>query len=50
MMYQMQGNSPGWVGKVNGVLQEMQTVVWMIEAVDIDGKVYNKQGTTVLMR
>jgi gliding motility-associated-like protein len=50
MIFQMQSDRPGWDGKVNGVVQEMQTVVWMIEAVDIDGKVHSRQGTTVLMR
>ena len=46
----MQSDRPGWDGRVGGVIQEMQTVMWMIEAVDIDGNVYRRQGTTVLVR
>lgn len=50
LLFQMQSDRPGWDGKVNNIPQEMQTVVWMIEAVDVDGKVHKRQGTTVLMR
>jgi len=50
MIYQMQNDRPGWDGMKNGKPQEMQTFVWMIEAVDVDGIVHRKQGTTILMR
>ena len=50
LLFQTQSDRPGWDGKVNGVALEMQTVVWMIEAIDVDGKMYRRQGTTVLMR
>jgi gliding motility-associated-like protein len=50
LLYQMQSDRPGWDGRINGVVQEMQTVVWMIEAVDVDGVTHKRQGTTVLMR
>ncbi len=50
LIFQMQSDRPGWDGKVNNIPQEMQTVVWMIEAIDVDGKIHTKQGTTVLMR
>ncbi len=50
LLFQMQSDRPGWDGKVNNVPQEMQTIVWMIEAVDLDGKTHKRQGTTVLMR
>jgi gliding motility-associated-like protein len=40
----------GWDGKLNGNPVLMQTVVWMIEAVDVDGKVHSKQGSTVVIR
>ncbi|MBP6025270.1 PKD domain-containing protein [Ferruginibacter sp.] len=50
MLFSMNSDQPGWDGKVGGQPAEMQTVVWMIEAVDIDGKVHNRQGTTVIIR
>lgn len=50
MLFQMQSDRPGWDGKVNGQPAELQTVVWMIEAVDVDGEVHRRQGTTVLIR
>ena len=50
LLYQMQSDRPGWDGRINGQLQEMQTVVWMIEAIDVDGNLHKRKGTTVLMR
>ncbi len=50
LLFQMKSDRPGWDGKVNGVVQEMQTLVWMIEAEDIDGKLHKRQGTTILIR
>ena len=50
LLFEMKSDRPGWDGRVNGILQETQTVVWMIEAVDVDGVVHREQGTTILMR
>ena len=50
LLFSMNSDQPGWDGKVNNKPAEMQTVVWMIEAVDVDGKVHNRQGTTVVIR
>ncbi len=50
LLYQVQGDRPGWDGKLKGIPQPTQTVVWMIEAVDVDGVVHKQQGTTVLLR
>jgi hypothetical protein len=46
----MQSDLPGWDGRINGVVQEMQTVVWMVEAVDVDGVTHRRQGTSILIR
>ena len=46
----MQSDLPGWNGKINGQRQELQTVVWVIEAVDVDGVTHKKQGTSILLR
>jgi len=50
LMYEMKADRPGWDGMLKGVRQEMQTYVWVVEAVGLDGKLYNKKGTTVLIR
>ena len=50
LLFEMKSDRPGWDGKSNNIPQEIQTVVWMIEAVDIDGIIHHRQGTTVLMR
>jgi gliding motility-associated-like protein len=50
LLFTMNNDYPGWDGKINNKPAETQTVVWMIEAVDIDGVVHNRQGTTVLFR
>jgi gliding motility-associated-like protein len=50
LLFSMNSDKPGWDGKINNTPVDMQTIVWMIEAVDVDGKVHQRQGTTVLMK
>jgi gliding motility-associated-like protein len=50
MLFQTQNEKPGWDGRVNGDKVAIQTVVWMVEAVDVDGIAHKQQGTTVLLR
>jgi gliding motility-associated-like protein len=50
LLFQMQSDMPGWDGRLNGVKQDTQTVVWMIEATDVDGFIHKKQGTSILIR
>jgi gliding motility-associated-like protein len=50
LLFSMNSDQPGWDGKIDNAAAGIQTVVWMIEAVDVDGKVHNQQGTTVLYR
>jgi gliding motility-associated-like protein len=50
MLFQSQTERPGWDGRINGVKQETKTVVWMVEAVDVDGVTHRQQGTTILLR
>ena len=49
LLFEMKSDQPGWDGKLGNIPQEIQTVVWMIEAIDVDGIIHHKQGTTVLM-
>jgi gliding motility-associated-like protein len=50
LLFEMKSDEPGWDGKLRGTLQNIQTVVWLIEAVDVDGKLHREQGTSILMR
>jgi gliding motility-associated-like protein len=50
LLFTMNSDQPGWDGRFNGNPVNMQTVVWMIEAVDVDGNIHRKQGTTVVIR
>jgi gliding motility-associated-like protein len=40
---------PGWDGRLQKQSQGPQTFTWSIEAVDIDGKIHQQTGTTVLL-
>jgi len=40
----------GWDGKVNGVLQPMDTYIWTIEAIDKNGVLISKTGALTLLR
>ncbi len=50
MIYQTQKEWEGWDGTINGIKQDTQTYIWMIEAVDVDGKVHTEKGTIILIR
>jgi gliding motility-associated-like protein len=50
LLFQSQTEQPGWDGRVSGENQDTKTVVWMVEAVDVDGVTQRRQGTTVLLR
>lgn len=50
LMYERQNDQPGWDGVFKGLAQPAQTVVWMYKGVGVDGQVYARKGTTVLLR
>ena len=50
LLFSLTNDPAGWDGKVNGKPEVMQTVVWVLEGVDADGKFFKQQGTTVLIR
>ena len=50
IVFQMESDQPGWDGKIKDIPQEMQTYIWVIEAVDVDGVVHHAKGTTILIR
>jgi gliding motility-associated-like protein len=50
LMFEMRSDRPGWDGTLKGVKQEMQTYIWMIEALGADGNIYRKKGSSILIR
>jgi gliding motility-associated-like protein len=50
LLFESQDDQKGWDGTYRGMKQEMQTVIWTIEAEDVDGHIHTATGTTVLMR
>jgi gliding motility-associated-like protein len=50
ILFQSQTEKPGWDGRIKDNQQETKTVVWMVEAVDVDGVTHREQGTTIILR
>lgn len=50
LLYESQNQAIGWDGLYKGLAQPTQTVVWMLQCVGVDGVLYNKKGTSVLIR
>lgn len=50
LLFQSKIDRPGWDGSIQGVVQGSQVVVWMIEGVGMDDKIYMRKGTSTLVR
>ncbi|MDB5197743.1 MAG: gliding motility-associated C-terminal protein [Flaviaesturariibacter sp.] len=50
LLYETAAPGAGWDGKLHGILQATQAVVWVAEAERADGSKYVKKGTAVLIR
>lgn len=50
IMFESKTDRPGWDGKFKGLAQTTQVVVWMAEGLGVDGKIYTRKGTSVLVR
>jgi gliding motility-associated-like protein len=50
LLFEMKSDRPGWDGSSKDLDQSTQAVVWMIEAIDMDGVLHKAQGSTVLVR
>ncbi|MGC4103421.1 PKD domain-containing protein [Ferruginibacter sp.] len=50
LFYQTQTLKQGWDGTFKNVKQEMQTIVWALEAIGVDGNTYIRKGTSILVR
>lgn len=49
LLFETDQDRPGWDGKAGGKPLMPQTVVWMLEAVDIDGRVIRRNGTSSIL-
>lgn len=50
LLYEARSEQSGWDGRLNGIKQETQVVVWIAQGLGIDGKVYMRKGTCALVR
>ncbi len=50
MVFESTTPEEGWDGRINGIPQATQSVVWMVEGIGLDGKKVSKKGTTMLIR
>jgi gliding motility-associated-like protein len=50
LLYQSSDKNAGWNGTYNGKQQVSETYVWVVEAIDQDGKTIQKTGKTTLIR
>lgn len=50
LVYSTNIEGKGWDGRVSSILQSSGTFVWMIKAIDYNGKTYINKGTVTLIR
>lgn len=50
LVYETRDTKKGWDGVFKGTPIEVQTLVWMLEGIGVDNKVYKAKGTTILLR
>jgi gliding motility-associated-like protein len=50
VLFQTNKEYEGWDGLIGGHIPSTDTVVWVVEAVGADDKVYKKTGTTIIIR
>ncbi len=50
LLFETKTDQKGWDGTFGGTPQNTQVVVWEAEALGVDGKIYQRKGTSVLIR
>lgn len=50
LLFQGGTESQGWDGNFKGQPQDTQAIVWVLECTGLDGKAYQQQGSSVLIR
>jgi len=50
ILFESKTGMPGWDGTYKSTPQPTQAVVWMAEGVGVDGNIYRRKGTSILLR
>ena len=50
MLHESATAIPGWNGEQNGTPHPTGTIVWFVDAIGVDGKIYHQKGTSVVIR
>jgi gliding motility-associated-like protein len=50
LIFETKAENAGWDGTVKGIKQESGVMVWVAEGLGVDGKVYFRKGTCMLIR
>jgi gliding motility-associated-like protein len=50
LLFHTKTKRAGWDGKLNGIPQATQVVVWIAEGFGVDGKIYKEKSTSTLIR
>jgi len=50
LVYETKNINQGWDGRYKGIPVQSHTLVWMLEGIGADNKVYNAKGSTVLIK
>lgn len=50
LLYESKTTLPGWNGMIGSIQQPSEVVVWEAEGIGVDGNIYLKKGTSVLIR
>lgn len=50
LIYETKDPAKGWDGRYKGQEVQSHTLVWMLQGIGVDNKIYNAKGSTVLIR
>ena len=50
LLFETKTDGAGWDGRLHGIPQAAQVVVWVIEGIGVDNKIYRRKGTSMLVR
>ena len=50
LIFESATSKPSWDGTFNGVRLRTQAVVWLLQCIGADGLLYNRKGSTILLR
>ena len=50
LLFESRSDRPGWDGRLQGIDQTTQVVVWVLEAVGVGNTIYKRKGSSILLR